>query len=119
MTTEPFAPPDSEKSQVPSAVQRVIAGDPADRPKTSSRDHGKLHADLTRWLAGILPDGAEPELGTLDVPSGNGMSSETLLFEASWNDGGSRASESLVARVAPDPQRLPSSRPTTWTASSA
>jgi aminoglycoside phosphotransferase (APT) family kinase protein len=109
MTTEPAAPTDpsaTAQSHVPSAV-KAIGGDPADRPKTSSRDYGQLHADLTRWLSGILPSGAAPVLGQLDVPSGNGMSSETLLFEASWDEGGSRRSESLVARVAPDPAAAP------------
>ncbi len=112
MTTDPAAPtapPSTEQSRVPATV-RAIGGDPADRPKTSSRDYRQLHADLTRWLTGILPDGAEPVLGQLDVPSGNGMSSETLLFEASWNDvagGGARTTESLVARVAPDPAAAP------------
>ena len=57
--------------------------------------------------SGVLPSGAEPVLGELGVPSGNGMSSETLLFEASWKDGGVRKSESLVARVAPDPAAAP------------
>jgi aminoglycoside phosphotransferase (APT) family kinase protein len=109
MTTEPAAPTDpsaTAQGHVPSAG-KAIGGDPADRPKTSSRDHGKLHADLTRWLSGILPSGAEPVLGQLDVPSGNGMSSETLLFEASWTESGSRRSESLVARIAPDPAAAP------------
>jgi aminoglycoside phosphotransferase (APT) family kinase protein len=108
--TAPTAPPaPTSQDHVPSAV-RAIGGDPADRPKTSSRDYGQLRADLTRWLSGILPGGAEPELGELNVPSGNGMSSETLLFEASWNDpsnAGARTTESLVARVAPDPAAAP------------
>jgi aminoglycoside phosphotransferase (APT) family kinase protein len=77
------------------------------RPKTSSRDHGQLRAELTRWLSRVLPDGAEPSLSDLNVPTGNGMSSETLLFEASWKDGGVRKTEDLVARVAPDPAAAP------------
>ncbi len=79
----------------------------APRPKTSSRDPQKLHADLTAWLAGVLPAGSKPELGELAVPSGNGMSSETLLFEATWSEAGSPQSASLVARVAPDPEAAP------------
>jgi aminoglycoside phosphotransferase (APT) family kinase protein len=83
--------------------------DPADipRPKTSSRDPQRLHADLTRWLTRVLPDGAEPALGELGVPSGNGMSSETLLFDATWNHEGGPRTSSLVARVAPDPAAAP------------
>jgi aminoglycoside phosphotransferase (APT) family kinase protein len=35
------------------------------------------------------------------------MSSETLLFEASWRDGAAPRSASLVARLAPDPAAVP------------
>jgi aminoglycoside phosphotransferase (APT) family kinase protein len=98
----------------PSAIRAVTATDSAGqrategvRPKTSSRDPKKLHADLTAWLTRVLPDGAAPILGELGIPSGSGMSSETLLFDASWNDGGSRVTTSLVARVAPDPAAAP------------
>jgi aminoglycoside phosphotransferase (APT) family kinase protein len=109
MTTEPASTTASPpQAHVPSAL-RAAVGDPAEvgRPKTSSRDHAEVHAALTRWLTGVLPDGAEPLLGQLSVPSGNGMSSETLLFEASWKQDGSRKSEQLVARIAPDPAAAP------------
>ncbi len=76
------------------------------RPKTSSRDHAQLHADLTRWLTRILPEGANPVLGELAIPSGSGMSSETLLFDATWTQDGEQQA-SLVARVAPDPAAAP------------
>jgi len=104
MTTEPT-------THVPAAVRGAVSpqGVPGDvpRPKTSSRDHRQLHADLTRWLTGVLPEGAGPQLGELAIPSGNGMSSETLLFEASWTEDGVTQEASLVARVAPDPAAAP------------
>src|ERR1700712_5765354 len=77
------------------------------RPKTSSRDPQQLHASLTRWLTQVLPEGARPALGELETPSGNGMSSEPLLFEATWSQDGRPQSASLVARVAPDPAAAP------------
>ncbi len=87
-------------------VPAAISAD-APRPKTSVRDHGEVHAVLTSWLARVLPDGAAPKLGELSVPSGSGMSSETLLFEASWTEDGAQQQASLVARVAPDPAAAP------------
>ena len=103
MTTEPAAP-----AHVPSAV-RAAQGDAVTtaNPKTSSRDPQKLHADLTRWLTGVLPEGAEPKLSDLGKPSGSGMSSETLLFEATWTEDGKPVEAKLVARVAPDPEAAP------------
>ncbi len=108
MTTEPVDSP----AHVPNAVR--AAQDAAQgaavtnaNPKTSSRDPLKLHADLTRWLTRVLPEGAEPALSELGKPTGSGMSSETLLFEASWNEDGRPVDAKLVARVAPDPEAAP------------
>jgi aminoglycoside phosphotransferase (APT) family kinase protein len=124
MTTEPAVPADlpavalgEAVSAVKGAVVEPVPAAPSSiravgategvRPKTSSRDPKKLHADLTAWLTRVLPEGAEPTLGELGIPSGSGMSSETLLFDASWTEGGSRVTTSLVARVAPDPAAAP------------
>ena len=104
MTTEPTASPaipDNTPPGVPNANGEVA------RPKTSSRDQQQLRAELTRWLERQLPSGARPELGELSVPSGNGMSSETVLFDASWTEHGSVQSAALVARIAPDPAAAP------------
>jgi len=40
-------------------------------------------------------------------PSATGMSSETLLFTAQWEDDGEDCSGSFVARIAPDPADVP------------
>jgi aminoglycoside phosphotransferase (APT) family kinase protein len=101
MTTEPAAIPANAPSGVRSANGEIT------RPRTSSRDQQQLRAELTRWLERQLPPGAQPELGELNVPSGNGMSSETVLFDASWTEAGSEQSASLVARIAPDPAAAP------------
>lgn len=77
------------------------------RPQTSTRDPHVLRTQLQSWIAGVLPAGAAPEVGEVTVPQGNGMSSETLLFDAEWTEGGSRTNHQLVARVAPDPAAVP------------
>jgi aminoglycoside phosphotransferase (APT) family kinase protein len=74
------------------------------RPRTSTRDRGELRERLERWLAARF---AEAQVSPLAGPATNGMSSETLLFDASWRERGARRSAALVARVAPDPAAVP------------
>ncbi len=62
---------------------------------------------LRAWLAGQLGAGAEPQVSDLSSPSANGMSSETLLFEATWNEDGAARAASFVARVEPDTGDVP------------
>jgi aminoglycoside phosphotransferase (APT) family kinase protein len=74
----------------------------------SSRDRDVMRARFGAWLARRLPAGAAPEITALDGTSANGMSSETLLIDATWaEDGGARAPHHLVARLAPDPADVP------------
>jgi aminoglycoside phosphotransferase (APT) family kinase protein len=74
----------------------------------SSRDPEELRARLSSWLESRLPDQQASVLG-VDVPSSNGMSSETLLVDAVWadNSGGPALNRRLVARVAPDVDDVP------------
>ena len=76
----------------------------SDRPRTSTRDRAALHDALVDWLSGRVDD---PAVSELVVPESNGMSSETLLFEASWRDGGARVHQACAARLAPDPGAAP------------
>lgn len=68
----------------------------------TERDPAMIRAGLERWLATRWPGSAVTDL---DVPSANGMSSETVLFTATAPDepGGRR----LVARVAPEATAVP------------
>ena len=74
------------------------------RPRTSARDRGELRERLERWLVQRF---GKATVSPLTGPSTNGMSSETLLFDASWREGGALESASLVGRVAPDPAAVP------------
>ncbi|MEX2255209.1 MAG: phosphotransferase family protein [Acidimicrobiia bacterium] len=76
-------------------------------PQTSTRDPDATRGALEAWLATALPAGAEPTVTSLDAPSTNGMSSETVLLDASWNDDGVRREHALVVRIAPDPANVP------------
>lgn len=73
----------------------------------SSRDHADLRDRFERWLAGRLPAGSDPRVTSLQGTDTNGMSSETLLVSAGWDDGGTPRDERLVARLAPDPADVP------------
>jgi aminoglycoside phosphotransferase (APT) family kinase protein len=74
----------------------------------SSRDPQQLRSRLEAWFADLLPAGAVPAVPALDAAtSANGMSSETILFTASWTEDDDQREERLVARVAPDPGDVP------------
>ncbi|GAA3509409.1 hypothetical protein FHR32_005670 [Streptosporangium album] len=66
--------------------------------RTSTRDLGELRERLRSWLTGRL--GGPVTVSRLSAPSGNGMSSETLLFDASWDSAGDGRGVS-PARLAP------------------
>jgi aminoglycoside phosphotransferase (APT) family kinase protein len=78
-----------------------------DRIQTATRDMEHTRDHLERWLATRLPAGASPRLSELEAPAANGLSSETLLFEATWTQDGTQRHHRLAARVAPDPANLP------------
>src|SRR5256885_1322856 len=86
-------------------------GEPVGPPEVdmhrSSRDPQQLRPKLETWLGGLLPAGAEPRIPELEATSANGMSSETILFTAQWEEDGAAKTERLVARVAPDPTDVP------------
>ena len=72
----------------------------------STRDLGRLRADLEAWLAGQLPSAAAPVVSELRTPP-VGQSSETVLFEATWTGDGQPVTRRLVARVAPQQADIP------------
>ena len=76
-------------------------------PQTSTRDLDALHHRLVAWLTTKLSADAAPTVSDLTTPGSNGMSSETVLFDASWTSGDGVRTEALVARLAPDPANLP------------
>ena len=71
-------------------------------PLPSKRDHAEFGRRLAAWLATQLPPGSTPVVSDLSVPEGTGMSSETLLFSASWSHDGHARTERYVARVRPE-----------------
>jgi aminoglycoside phosphotransferase (APT) family kinase protein len=78
-----------------------------DRIQTATRDLSWTRSRLETWLTTRLPRGADPVVSALEAPAANGLSSETLLFDAAWTENGVARQHALAARVAPDPANLP------------
>jgi hypothetical protein len=64
----------------------------ADAPMTkrSERDLDLTAVALQRWLVGKLGAAAQPVVAGISAPSANGMSSESLMLDATWTDGDTR-----------------------------
>ncbi|MBI5736293.1 MAG: phosphotransferase, partial [Mycolicibacterium neoaurum] len=73
------------------------------RLQHSSRDTETLPAQLSQWLATVLPERGAPQVSIENGVDANGMSSETILLTARWGDDEQR----LVARVAPTSSDVP------------
>ena len=81
---------------------------PADlKMQRSSRDASTLPARLAAWLATELPAGADPVVTLHSGVDANGMSSETILLDVAWTEGGEQRVGEYVARVAPAAEDLP------------
>jgi aminoglycoside phosphotransferase (APT) family kinase protein len=73
----------------------------------SSRDPEEVRTRLQTWLSGVVGSDAAPKVFDLEGTEANGMSSDTMLFRATWNDAAGDHDERLVARVAPDVNDVP------------
>ncbi|HEU5034304.1 MAG TPA: phosphotransferase family protein [Mycobacteriales bacterium] len=80
---------------------------PAATPiQRTSRDPQVLRARLETWLRTAVGDpGATAD--DLAGTAANGMSSDTVLFRATWSDQDGTHDERLVARIAPDAADVP------------
>jgi aminoglycoside phosphotransferase (APT) family kinase protein len=78
-----------------------------DRMQRSSRDMTTLPAVLSRWLSTVLPGGAAPELIVESGVDATGMSSETIMLAAHWEQDGARIQQRWVMRMAPTTGDVP------------
>lgn len=77
------------------------------RPTVSQRDPATAAPQLEAWLTDRLGPASEPVVTDLHRPETNGMSSETLLFDVAWQEGGTRHTRSCVARIEPEATAVP------------
>jgi aminoglycoside phosphotransferase (APT) family kinase protein len=71
------------------------------RIQRSSRDPAEMQQRLERWLTTTLGPGASPAISEFAGTETTGMSSDTILFRATWAAADGAHDEQLVARVAP------------------
>lgn len=102
-----------ETTTTGAAAEAGGAGSPSElpsnaaRPEASRRDPEQTRVALQEWLTATLPEGSEPVVSEVHVPDSNGMSSETVLVDASWITDGVREDRPLVARIAPLAETVP------------
>jgi aminoglycoside phosphotransferase (APT) family kinase protein len=77
------------------------------RMQRSSRDPDETRQRLERWLDTTLGGESSPNVSELAGTDANGMSSDTMLFRATWTGDDGAHDERLVARVAPDAHDVP------------
>jgi aminoglycoside phosphotransferase (APT) family kinase protein len=75
--------------------------DNVERLQRSSRDVTALPAVMSKWLSTLLPGGALPQVTVESGVDSTGMSSETIILTARWQQDGQPIEQKLVARVAP------------------
>lgn len=84
----------------------AAAGPIPEEIKRSTRNPEALHQALQAWLSDRLKADAPPEVSEVTSPSATGMSSETLLFDARWHDGGREQAGVLRRAAGARPRRL-------------
>jgi aminoglycoside phosphotransferase (APT) family kinase protein len=77
------------------------------RLQRSSRDVTTLPAVMSRWLSTVLPGAATPEVTVHSGVDSTGMSSETIILTARWDESRKPVEQKLVARVAPTAEDVP------------
>ena len=69
-------------------------------------DSATAASRLQEWLAGRMPAASDLAVAGVEIPQSSGMSSETVLFEVTWAEGGEQRAKGMVARVAPSAEGI-------------
>jgi aminoglycoside phosphotransferase (APT) family kinase protein len=77
------------------------------RMQRSSRDTATVPRLMSQWLSTVLPGGSEPQVTVESGVDSTGMSSETIILTARWQQDGRPVEQKLVARVAPTTEDVP------------
>ncbi len=78
-----------------------------DHITTTTRDPDETARQLEEWLARTLGPAAQPSITDVTSPESNGMSSETVLFTGTWDEGLGPVDHGLVARIEPPATAYP------------
>jgi aminoglycoside phosphotransferase (APT) family kinase protein len=86
-----------------------VANEPAvedvGRMQRSNRDTATVPSLMSQWLSTVLP--VAPEVTVESGIDSTGMSSETIILTARWEQDGRPVEQKLVARVAPTNEDVP------------
>jgi aminoglycoside phosphotransferase (APT) family kinase protein len=77
------------------------------RMQRSSRDTTAVPRLMSLWLSTVLPGGATPDITVESGVDSTGMSSETIILTARWQEDSHPVEQKLVARVAPTTEDVP------------
>lgn len=77
------------------------------RPAKSRGDTAALATALRQWLATRVGSDADPHVSNLSSPTTSGMSSDTVLFDASWQGADGSETGRFVLRLAPQDDAMP------------
>jgi aminoglycoside phosphotransferase (APT) family kinase protein len=97
----------TEPAEMPNAELGGRAKLASDHLTTSTRDVAELGRRIEAWLGTQLPKDAAPVVSGVVKPEGNGMSSETVLFDATWTTDGEMVVRRCVARIEPELDKVP------------
>ena len=75
--------------------------------RTSTREPETLRARLVTWLEAALGPASRPSVELRGSPKATGMSSETILFGARWQEGGGKRAGAFVLRLPPPEDAYP------------
>jgi aminoglycoside phosphotransferase (APT) family kinase protein len=115
MSTEtPGAPevPETPRAPAPSTVPETqqtygTASMDGGHVTTTTRDPVKTAELLQSWLSLTLGLDRRPVIADVTSPESTGMSSETVLFTATWDEGRGPVEHRLVARIEPPTTAYP------------
>ncbi len=100
------------KSKAPSQIdEKALSGRDVtvDKPMLvapKTRDLDQLAGEMESWLAPKLTGAKNIKVHDLSYPLGAGMSHETILFEAEWEQAGQTQRQGMVVRIKPTSQQV-------------
>lgn len=68
-------------------------------PGKSVGDPDRHRASLEGWLREQIPEANDLRIPEMEMPASTGFSNETVVFDATWQEHGSRVDRRLVARI--------------------
>ena len=101
------APAEEQSPQQARLAQDDVPPDERKKMTVSERSVDSLEPALRAWLADRLGPAEQLTLSGLRIPPSGGLSSSSVLFEATWRCDGEQRHGAYVARMAPEASAVP------------